>query len=152
MPVGNRCILTHPKIVSLINAATHNQYLDKTQSSGIQVWFKNIKDADKFKTKIAQAFKQHEIQNYWKVSTYQEYDFAKDLLQQFQSDRYLFTLVGVIILIVACCNIISMLVILVNDKKEKLGSCKRWELRRAALHLYSVGVELLLGYSVASSV
>ncbi len=121
IPVGNRCILTHPKIVSLINAATHNQYLDKTQSSGIQVWFKNIKEADKFKTKIAQAFKHHEIQNYWKVATYHEYDFAKDLLQQFQSDRYLFTLVGVIILLVACCNIISMLVILVNDKKREIG-------------------------------
>ena len=121
MPVGNRCILVDPKITQLINAATHNQYLEKTQSSGIQVWFKNIKDAEKFQAKITQAFAKNDIQKYWKTTTYHEYDFAKDLLQQFQSDRYLFTLIGIIILVVACCNIISMLVILVNDKRREIG-------------------------------
>lgn len=121
MPVGNRCILVHPDIVHLINAATHNQFMEKTTSCGIQVWFKNIKEADKIRTKIAQAFAKQGIDKYWRITTYKEYDFAKDLLQQFQSDRYLFTLIGMIILIVACSNIISMLVILVNDKKKEIG-------------------------------
>ena len=121
MPVGNKCILVDPKIATMINAATHYQYMDKTESSGIQVWFKNIKEAEKFKTDIQKAFDQNGISKYWKVTTYKEYDFAKDLLQQFQSDRYLFTLLGAIILIVACCNIISMLVILVNDKRKEIG-------------------------------
>ncbi len=121
MPVGNRCILVDPEIAHLINASTHNQFMEKTASCGIQVWFKNIKDADKFRTKISQAFAKNGIDKYWKITTYKDYDFAKDLLQQFQSDRYLFTLLGMIILIVACCNIISMLVILVNDKKKEIG-------------------------------
>ena len=43
------------------------------------------------------------------------------MLQQFQSDKYLFTLVGIIILLVACCNIISLLALLVNDKKKEIG-------------------------------
>jgi lipoprotein-releasing system permease protein len=58
---------------------------------------------------------------YWKITTFQNYDFAKDLLEQFQSDKYLFAIVGIIILVVACCNIVSMLVLLVNDKKREIG-------------------------------
>jgi lipoprotein-releasing system permease protein len=121
MSVGTRSILVDPQIPSLINAATHYQYLEKTQSSGIQVWFKNIKEAQNFQRNLSQAFAKNGIDCYWNIITYKDYDFAKDLLQQFQSDRYLFTLIGIIILIVACCNIISMLVILVNDKKREIG-------------------------------
>nr|NGX33658.1 Lipoprotein-releasing system transmembrane protein LolE [Candidatus Anoxychlamydiales bacterium] len=42
-------------------------------------------------------------------------------MQQFQSDRTLFTLIAIIILIAACSNIISMLVLLVNDKKKEIA-------------------------------
>ena len=61
------------------------------------------------------------IEKYWKVETYQEYEFAKDLMQQFQSDKYLFTMIGILILLVACTNIISLLVLLVSDKKKEIG-------------------------------
>ena len=66
-------------------------------------------------------FKKEGLSSYWNVTTFHEYDFAKDLLQQFQSDKYLFTLIGGIVLIVACSNIISLLVILVNDKKREIA-------------------------------
>jgi len=42
-------------------------------------------------------------------------------LQQLQSDKTLFTLISTIIIIVACSNIISMLIIMVNDKKVEIG-------------------------------
>ena len=42
-------------------------------------------------------------------------------MEQFQSDRTLFTLISIIILIVACSNIISLLVLLVNDKKKEIA-------------------------------
>lgn len=121
MSVGNKCILVHPSIARTINAAAQNQQFDKTISNGIQVWFQDIKQASQIKDELQLAFDQAGIGHYWKISTYQEYDFAKDLLLQFQSDKYLFTLIGVIILTVACCNIISLLVLLVNDKKREIG-------------------------------
>ncbi|MCH9703145.1 MAG: FtsX-like permease family protein, partial [Chlamydiae bacterium] len=39
----------------------------------------------------------------------------------FDSDKTLFTLIMIIILVVACSNIISMLILLVNDKKREIG-------------------------------
>lgn len=121
MAVGNKCILAPSPVVHSINISSNSSHLDRSESNGIHVWFQNIQDAPKIKQEIVKAFKAAGIDSYWKVSTFYEYDFAKDLMQQFQSDRYLFALVGIIILTVACCNIISLLVLLVNDKKREIG-------------------------------
>ncbi|MES2344716.1 MAG: FtsX-like permease family protein [Chlamydiota bacterium] len=121
MAVGNKCILAPGPIVHAINISNHSAHLNPSEANGIHVWFPNLNDAKKIKKEIITAFKESGIDNYWKVSTFHEYDFARDLMQQFQSDRYLFTLIGIIILTVACCNIISLLVLLVNDKKKEIG-------------------------------
>ncbi len=43
------------------------------------------------------------------------------MLQQFQSDKLLFTLIGIVILMMAMSNIISLLLFLVHDKKREIG-------------------------------
>lgn len=121
MSVGNKCILVPHSLARTVNATSNSFVFDQTTSNGIQIWFKDLKMTDQVKQELCTAFEKAGVGKYWKVTTYKEYDFAKDLLQQFQSDKYLFTLVGVIILIVACCNIISLLVLLVNDKKREIG-------------------------------
>lgn len=121
MAVGNKCILAPAAAVHAINVSSSSYHLDPTESNGIHVWFPNAADATNVKAEIVTAFKKAGIDQYWKVTSFREYDFARDLLQQFQSDKYLFTLVGIIILTVACCNIISLLVLLVNDKKKEIG-------------------------------
>lgn len=121
MSIGNRCILVPSFITQTINASSSTFNLDKTQSNGILIWLNNVSDAEKIKKELELKFTQAGISHYWKVSTFKEYDFAKDLLQQFQSDKYLFSLIAAIILIVACCNIISLLTLLVNDKKKEIG-------------------------------
>ncbi len=121
LSVGNRCILVPDFVTQTINASSSSFNLDKTQSNGLLVWFSDVHEAEHIKTILQDQFKQAGIDSYWKITTFREYDFAKDLLQQFQSDKYLFALVGVIILIVACCNIISLLTLLVNDKKKEIG-------------------------------
>ena len=73
------------------------------------------------KEKIADRFERAGIAPYWKAATYDEFEFSKDLLLQFQSDRTLLLLIAAIILIVACSNIISLLVLLVNDKKKEIA-------------------------------
>ncbi|MBI3236687.1 MAG: ABC transporter permease, partial [Chlamydiales bacterium] len=121
LPIGAKCILAPSEIAHIIHSGSNSFHLDPTQASGIQVWFKSLTAAADYKEKILFRLKEAGIEPYWKVSTFHEYDFAKDLFQQFQSDQHLFTLVGIIILIVACCNIISLLVLLVNDKKKEIG-------------------------------
>jgi lipoprotein-releasing system permease protein len=121
LSIGNKCILVPSFVTETINASSSSFNLDKMQSSGILVWFQDIDQADLIKKELVQALEEQGISKYWKVTTYKEYDFSKDLMQQFQSDKLLFSLVGGIILIVACCNIISLLVLLVNDKKKEIG-------------------------------
>lgn len=121
MAVGNRCLLAPSSVVRAIHFSQGAYTLDRAQSNGIQVWFKNSADAAVVQKELQAAFQEAGIDRYWKVTTFRDYDFARDLLQQFQSDKYLFTLIGAIILVVACCNIISLLVLLVNDKKREIG-------------------------------
>lgn len=118
---GYKSILVPPCITQTINASNTSFHLNKTESNGVCIWVANLADTDFVKKELEKQLEKEGIAAYWKVTPFTEYDFAKDMLQQFASDRYLFTLVGAIILMVACCNIISQLVILVDNKKKEIG-------------------------------
>jgi len=121
MAIGHKCILAPHQLVHALMQANQTFQMDPSFSSGIQIWIDDISKAREIKKQIINAFKDQGIDQYWNVASFHDYDFARDLLQQFQSDRTLFTLIGIIILGVACCNIISLLVLLVNDKKKEIG-------------------------------
>ncbi|GAB4190942.1 MAG: hypothetical protein Tsb0015_12550 [Simkaniaceae bacterium] len=121
MGIGVKYVLVPKGITHSINLSNSSFALDPTISNGIGVWFDDLKKTGEIKDRLQLALKTAGIDPYWKVTSFTEYDFAKDLLQQFQSDKYLFTMIGGIILIVACSNIISLLVLLVNDKKKEIG-------------------------------
>lgn len=119
--IGNKCVIVPSEITRTIHASSQTFSPDGTPTNGIFVWFDDLSSAFDVKDKIAQNFEKAGISKYWKIDTYQDFEFSKDLFLQFQSDRTLFLLIGVIILLVACCNIISLLVLLVNDKKKEIA-------------------------------
>jgi len=119
IPIGGKYVLTSKEITSLIRSFANHE--DATFSNGINVRFNNTDDADAVKQQLEKAFQASGIAPYWKVETYKEYEFTKDILQQLQSEKRLFTLLATLIILVACSNIISMLIILVNDKKLEIG-------------------------------
>ncbi|MFN0064944.1 MAG: ABC transporter permease [Chlamydiales bacterium] len=94
---------------------------DQTFANGINVWLDRADDAESVKANLLAAFAKRGIADYWNVETFRDYEFARPVLHQFDSDKTIFTLVSVMILIVACSNIISMLILLVNDKKKEIG-------------------------------
>lgn len=119
LPLGGKMILANSQLVSTIRAAYP---LDKSAlGNGIQVYLDNFTDAPQVKKQLDEAFIALEIAPYWKIDTFREFDFTRDFLQQLRSERNLFTLISSIILIVACANIVSMLIILVNNKKMEIG-------------------------------
>ncbi len=121
MAIGNKCILLPADLAHAVNASSQTFTFDPSLSNGIQVWFRDLKSVDAIKQQIVEAFNKAGIGEYWQATSFKEYDFSKDLMEQFQSDKLLFMLVGLIILVVACSNIISLLVLLVNDKKKEIG-------------------------------
>ncbi|MBA3239003.1 MAG: ABC transporter permease [Parachlamydiaceae bacterium] len=119
IPIGGKFVLTSKEITTLIRSFYNQE--EVTLSNGINVRFDNTDNADLVKEKLQQAFDAAGIASYWKIETYKEYEFTRDIIQQLQSEKRLFTLLATLIIIVACSNIISMLIILVNDKKLEIG-------------------------------
>jgi lipoprotein-releasing system permease protein len=121
MAVGNKCLLVPSQITRAIHGASQTFSPDGTPTNGIFVWIDDLSSAREMKAKIEEKLRAAGVASYWKVATFEEFEFAKDLLQQFRSDRTLLLLIAAIILLVACSNIISLLVLLVNDKKKEIA-------------------------------
>ncbi len=121
LAIGNKCLLVPHEITRSISAASQTMSPDGTPTNGLFVWIDRIQDAKQAAAEIEAAFASAGISKYWTVSTYEEFEFSKDLMTQFQSDKTLLLLIASIILVVACSNIISLLVLLVNDKKREIA-------------------------------
>jgi lipoprotein-releasing system permease protein len=117
IPIGGKFILTDSDVLALIRPPQQ----EKGNTNGINVHFTDLERADQIKAELVQAFKKLGIERYWNIETYREYEFTKEIMQELHSQKSLFTLIAVVIIIVACSNIISMLIILVNDKKTEIG-------------------------------
>jgi lipoprotein-releasing system permease protein len=145
LSLGNKCILAQGDVVHLINTSSRLEHFDKTEQIGFSVWLDKIQDAPKIAKELKERLEKAGIGSYWKVTTYRDFEFAKDLLQQFQSDRYLFTLIGVVILLVACTNVISLLIILVNDKKQEIAILQALGATKRSLAFIFGGVGAFIG-------
>jgi lipoprotein-releasing system permease protein len=119
IPVGNKLIFVDPHVTAILRSNT--AVADPMLGNGFNIWLDNLSDAQKFKEDLIRLLKEGGIEKYWEVQSYHDYEFTRPILEQLQSDKNLFTLIAVIILIVACSNIISMLILLVNDKKKEIG-------------------------------
>ncbi len=121
LSIGNKCLIVPQEVTQTIHAASQTFSPDGTPTNGLFVWIGDLEKAPFMKEKIAERFEKAGIASYWKIATYEQFEFSKDLMLQFQSDRTLLLLIAAILLIVACCNIISLLVLLVNDKKKEIA-------------------------------
>lgn len=119
VPVGNKLIFANSHVIAMLRGSTI--VADPMLGNGINIWLGSIKEAEKFKEELLNALELRGIKKYWTVQSFHDYEFTKPILEQLQSDKSLFTLVAIIILVVACSNIISMLILLVNDKRKEIG-------------------------------
>ena len=121
LSLGSRCLIVPNQVTRQIYASAQTYSPDGTPTNGVFIWPDRISEVESLQKQIADRFEKAGIGKYWKITSFEQYEFSKDLLQQFRSDRTLFSLIGAIILFVACCNIISLLVLLVNDKKREIA-------------------------------
>lgn len=118
IPIGGKFVTVNRRLTSLLQS---NQQQEAAQSNGVAVRFEDLSLTKRIKSLLNKELKNRGIGDYWKVESYQEYDFTREIVQQLRSERNLFSLISLIIILVACSNIISMLIILVNDKKIEIG-------------------------------
>ncbi len=144
--IGARFILSDPSLVHTMNANCQTTAIDPLLTNGIQVWFDDFKKTKVIEEELLKEFKKAGIEDYWNIVPYYEYDFAKELIGQFQSDRYLFMLVGVLILTVACSNVISLLLLLVNDKKHEIGILLSLGATKKSIAFIFGGIGITVGF------
>ncbi|PCI78761.1 hypothetical protein COB21_00235 [Candidatus Aerophobetes bacterium] len=129
--VSSKSLLLPKPVVASISSTTEDSFYSSLSTNGFNIFFSDNKLTEQITQDLKKAFSEQGILPYFTFVPYYEYEFVKDLLQQFKSDQYLFSIVSLIILIVASTNVISMLVVMVNDRKKEiailqsLGASKR---------------------------
>lgn len=119
VPLGGKFLLTDDVVVKTIRSSQAQE--NHGMTNGIHVQFKDLSLADEVKQQLQKQFKERGIDTYWTIETFREFDYAKDLLHQLSSEKNIFSLISGVIIIVACSNIVSMLIILVNQKRLEIG-------------------------------
>lgn len=119
IPIGGKILLAPPELVQQVQSSAFTD--DRSLPTGFAVDFADLKKAKAIKDELVKRLEAKGLKKYWTVQTYDEFEFTKDIFQQMKSDKNLFSLISVIITIVACSNIISMLIILVHDKRKEIA-------------------------------
>lgn len=119
IPIGGKFILATRDLIDVVRPALQPE--EKANTNGINIHFSPFQNSEEVKAQLIDSLKKNGINRYWDVETYKEYEFTKNIIQELQSQKNIFSLIAVVIIIVACSNIISMLIILVNDKKMEIG-------------------------------
>lgn len=104
-----------------------------------------LQDAEAIKQKLLQRLPEG-----WGVESFRDLHFAKELLQQFASDRLLFSLLSLIIMAVASANIVSFLVIMVYERRHEIGILRAMGATASSLAMIFGGAGLILGVTGAA--
>lgn len=118
LPIGGKLILTTVDLINIIQSEPQAEAL--LPSMGYALWSKNI-SPEKMKEFVQEELQKAKIDSLFRVETYKEFEFTKDLFLQLSSERNLFRLLALIIIIVASSNITSLLLILVFTKKQEIA-------------------------------
>lgn len=144
-PLASRIILV-PRSDVLMIASSGSQYdFDQTLGNGLLLWGRSISEVPEIADELKSRLQKAKLDTYFKVQTFNEYEFTRPFLKQFQSDRQLFTLISGLILIVACCNIFSFLVLLVNDKRSDIAVLSAMGASRRAIMRIFCLCSLIIG-------
>ena len=117
MSIGTRMGFLRKEILERISLPEQISSMDPLLQGGVFLHIENISDVKKIVAKL----KTIPSLQYFNIIPYYEFPFAKEILQQFESDQILFSFIGLIILLIACLNIISALILLVQEKRQEIG-------------------------------
>lgn len=130
-PFGGKTIFIDKELAASIRSESEGLGMH----NGWQVFLPSVQDIPVMKQSIQKIFKESEVSSYWEISSLYDYEFFKPILDQLQSDQVLFSIVSFIVLIVACSNILTMSILLVNNKKKEIGILKAMGVSSSRLQL-----------------
>lgn len=139
-PLGNKIVFIDMEMASRIRSTSSGLGMN----NGLNVFFSDIKKISPITNQIKNILNQAGLTSYWEVISLYDHQQFKPILDQLHSDQILFSLVSIIILIVACSNIVTMSILLVNNKKKEIGILK-------AMGTPSKSLKIIFGFCGAIS-
>lgn len=118
---GMNYLFVPQDIIEPIKASPIEYLLDTSMANGFGIWTSNLKKTILMQNSLEKKLKDAKLDRFWKISHFSEYPPVKTLLGQFQSDRTIFSVVSGLILLVACSNICSLLILLINNRKKEIA-------------------------------
>lgn len=118
--IGNRLLLMAPEEVKGL-LSEEGSAGDSILSNSIALWFPKLADRQAIQQRLQEELHHRGLSPYWRVETYEEYSFARPLMEQLRSDRHMLFVVASILLLVASSNVVSMLILLVHDKRKEIA-------------------------------
>ncbi len=141
LPIGGKLLITIPEVIERIQPEPQTDSI--FPSTGYSVWhpgstvhLQEIMDA---------KLKEQKLDTFFKVEPYNRLEFTSDLFQQLESEKNLFRLLSLIIMIVACSNIISLLLILVHSKRQEIAILRALGASKASILTIFVIAGFLIG-------
>lgn len=117
-PIGNKTIFTSDSLLSQVNFS--NTHISSFSENGIHLDIP-LKLVSKVKEELILSLEKEGLDNFWSVTSFFENENFKPILDQINSDKLLFSSIAVIIITVACSNIVTMLLLLVHNKRKEIG-------------------------------
>lgn len=93
---------------------------DQMMSNHWGFWV-NPEKRNMYKEDLQRKLKANELDTWFTIESLEDYEFCKDLIFQLKSDRIILMIVSFLILLVACSSIISMLIILVHERRDTIA-------------------------------
>jgi lipoprotein-releasing system permease protein len=143
MPVGGKIAFLPSKAVEELSSSL--ALAEAPSLQGVQVFHVEPHKIDQTKAALLAALQHRGCAHCWKLESYRELEFAQELFQQFQSDRLLFSLIALIVLAVACANIVSFLILLVQERRREIGILRAMGAQTGSLAAVFGGAGMLLG-------
>lgn len=116
-PIGAKTVFASS---SVLDCMRHTESLPYSMNC-LEIVLTDLKQIDKSRSLITSFLETTGLSDYWTVESFYDSPQFKPIFDQLRSDRTIFLIVAVILLLVACSNVIGMLVLLVNDKKKEIG-------------------------------
>jgi hypothetical protein len=119
-PMAARALLVDPTITHQI-AHTHlYSPIDSTPNNGLFVWPSSLAQTALTKKLIEAKLEEKKALAYWQVTTYEDFEGAKELFQQFQGDKLLGLILGSLLFLVAAFNLVALLMLLIHNKQQEI--------------------------------
>ncbi len=145
LQIGPKCLFAPYAFVSKLRSQGQLESTDPILTSGIRLKLFSSDDALNVASKLKEAFEAEGLSPFFDIVPYTEYGFVKEILLSFKSDKILYSIIALLVLVVAASNIVSVLLLIVHQSRKEIALLTALGASKRSLKLIYSGLGFTLG-------